>query len=104
MPGFCRAFVYFELATEVPKSQAKHERNLTVNHKSTGVAYLLLLTLGVFGAHQFYIGKAGRGISYLLTFGWLGFGVLVDLFTLPAQVRNTNILRGAEWMLASTSA
>lgn len=59
--------------------------------KSVGVAYLLLIVLGVFGGHQFYLGKIGRGVAYLLTFGFLGIGVLIDLFTLQGQVRKVNM-------------
>jgi TM2 domain-containing membrane protein YozV len=54
------------------------------------MAYLLWFLLGVVGAHQFYLGKTGRAISYIFTFGWLGIGLLIDLFTLPKQVRAAN--------------
>ncbi len=54
------------------------------------VAWVLMLFLGVFGAHRFYMGKMGTGILYLLTFGLLGFGVLYDLFTLNGQVSERN--------------
>ena len=63
---------------------------------STTVAYVLLLALGFFGVHQFYIGKIGRGIGYLLTGGWMGVGLLIDLFTLGSQVRTANAIRMAE--------
>ena len=61
------------------------------------VAWVLMLFLGVFGAHRFYMGKIGTGILYLLTFGLLGFGVLYDLFTLNGQVseRNGETAQGA---------
>ena len=63
---------------------------IPANQKSTGVAYLLWLFLGGLGVHQFYLGKTGRGLLYLFTFGGLLIGVLIDLFTLPAQVRQVN--------------
>lgn len=69
-------------------------------NKSLGVAYVLLFTLGLFGGHQFYLGKAGRGVGYLFTGGWFTVGCLIDLFTLPSQVRTVNALRGAERMMA----
>lgn len=61
--------------------------------KEVGIAYIFLILLGVFGAHQFYLGKVGRGVLYLLTLGVLGIGVLIDLFTLPSQTRAVNARR-----------
>jgi hypothetical protein len=61
--------------------------------KSLAVTYLLWFFLGWFGIHHFYLGKVGRGIGYLLTFGWLTLGWWVDLFTLPAQVKRINFER-----------
>jgi TM2 domain-containing membrane protein YozV len=58
--------------------------------KSVGVAYLLWFFFGILGVHQFYLGKTGRGISYIFTLGWLGIGMLIDLFTLSKQVRAAN--------------
>jgi TM2 domain-containing membrane protein YozV len=58
--------------------------------KSVGIAYLLWFFLGVLGAHQFYLGKTGRAISYIFTFGWLGIGLLIDLFTMSKQVQQAN--------------
>ena len=42
------------------------------------VALLLCIFLGEFGAHQFYIGKIGKGILYMCTFGLFGIGILID--------------------------
>ena len=61
-----------------------------MNRKDVGVTYLLWLLLGVLGAHKFYLGKPGWGVVYLLTLGIVGIGLLVDLFTIPAQVRRYN--------------
>jgi hypothetical protein len=63
--------------------------------KSLGVAYLLWFFLGFLGVHHFYLGKVGRGVGYLLTFGWFMIGLLVDLFTLPSQVQRINVERKA---------
>ena len=46
--------------------------------KNKWVAFLLCLFLGWMGAHKFYEGKIGMGVLYLLTFGLLGIGWLVD--------------------------
>lgn len=58
--------------------------------KSKGIAYLLLIFLGPFEAHRFYLGKIGTGFLYLFTLGLLGIGCLIDLFTLSGQVDDYN--------------
>jgi len=71
--------------------------------KSTAVAYLLLFFLGSFGIHKFYLSNTMMGILYLVLFilgaatstigiGFLFFAILgilllVDLFTIPRQIR-----------------
>ena len=50
--------------------------------KSKNTALLLCFFMGVFGIHQFYVGKTGKGILYLLTGGLFGIGWLIDLFTI----------------------
>lgn len=76
------------------------------NKKSTAVAYLLLLFVGLFGAHRFYLGRTGSAVamlvlalvSFLLTLVVIGvFGILalyvwvfVDLFLVPGIVRDHN--------------
>jgi hypothetical protein len=63
--------------------------------KDLGIAYLLWLLLGFLGVHHFYLGKVGRGLWYLFTFGFLTLGLWVDVFTLPRQVRRVNTERRA---------
>jgi hypothetical protein len=46
--------------------------------KNKWVAFFLCLFLGTLGIHRFYVGKIGTGILYLLTFGLLGIGALID--------------------------
>ena len=61
--------------------------------REVGIAYLFLIFLGAIGAHQFYLGKTGRGLLYLFTLGILGVGIIIDLFTLPSQTRAVNARR-----------
>ncbi len=58
--------------------------------KSMITAYLWWTFLGLFGAHQFYLGNKLRGHLYLWTLGLCGFGWLLDLFTLPRQLHRVN--------------
>ena len=50
--------------------------------KSRLLALLLCIFMGIWGAHKFYLGRYGLGILYLLTFGFVGYGWLIDLFIL----------------------
>lgn len=50
--------------------------------KSKWTALALCLLFGVFGAHKFYEGKILFGVLYLLTLGFCGVGVAVDLVLL----------------------
>ena len=76
------------------------------NKKSAAVAYLLLLFVGLFGAHRFYLGRTGSAVtmlilallSFLLTLVVIGFfgivvlyiWVFVDLFLVSGIVRDQN--------------
>lgn len=77
------------------------------NRKSAGVAYLLLIFLGGFGAHRFYLGRSGTAaaqlvlsiIGVVLAIVAIGFILLavvwvwlfVDLFLVPGIVREENM-------------
>lgn len=49
------------------------------SEKSRGIALILAIVLGVFGAHRFYVGKIGTGVLMICTFGGLGIWYLVDV-------------------------
>lgn len=51
----------------------------TVSVKSKMVTLILCICLGWLGAHCFYAGRIGRGIVYLLTFGFFGLGWIFDI-------------------------
>lgn len=50
--------------------------------KSRTVAFLLCAFLGAVGAHQFYVGRFGRGVLYMCTLGCLGVWCLFDLISI----------------------
>ena len=54
------------------------------------VAWLLLVFLGIFGAHRFYQRKWLTGILWLCTGGCLLLGYLYDFWTLNGQVSEYN--------------
>jgi TM2 domain-containing membrane protein YozV len=64
--------------------------NATRSRKSLLLAYLLWLTLGIFGAHRLYLGKWFTGLVYLVSFGFYGFGWMLDFLLLPFMVSSTN--------------
>ena len=54
------------------------------------IAWILLVFLGMFGIHRFYLGKWLTGILYLLTLGFFMIGYLYDLLTLNTQIAEVN--------------
>ena len=58
--------------------------------KANAIAYLLWMLFGLWGVHQFYLGRRARGVLYLSTLGLFGLGTILDLFTLRRQVRRVN--------------
>lgn len=61
-----------------------------IKERELWVAYLLWFFLGFVGVHKFYVNKMGMGILYIFTGGLFVIGWLIDLFTLPSQVRKYN--------------
>ncbi len=48
--------------------------------KNKKTALVLCLFFGMFGAHQFYVGKIGKGILYFFTAGLFCIGWFIDIF------------------------
>lgn len=63
-----------------------------------GISYGLWCAwlLGLGGLHRIYLGKYGTGILWLLTFGLLGVGQLVDLVRMRKLIADANIRDGYE--------
>ncbi|MDI4649228.1 TM2 domain-containing protein [Cohnella hashimotonis] len=95
---FCREHVNNAFDEARQQAAATHSPNIVINnannninrnintsggyaypYKSKGIALLLCLFFGWIGAHRFYVGKAGTGVLYFLTGGFMGIGVVLDL-------------------------
>lgn len=90
-----------------PSSDAAKLMLFDAQKKSMLVAYLLLIFLGAFGAHRFYLGQTGSGAAMLIIFlvsllltvvvigavGLLVIGIwcFVDLFLIPGYVKKYNV-------------
>ena len=63
-----------------------------------GVAAVLSVPLGVFGAHRFYVGKTGTGLLQLGTLGGLGLWWLYDVILIFAgEFRDIEGRRLSRW-------
>lgn len=51
----------------------------SISPKTRLIGLLLCWFFGGFGAHRFYVGKAGTAILMIFTFGGLGIWALIDL-------------------------
>ena len=69
-----------------------------VSDKSRGIAFILAIVLGVFGAHRFYVGKIGSGILMVCTVGGLGIWYLYDVIMVAAgSFRDADGRRVLRW-------
>ncbi len=89
------------------QSSARQQMMYDANRKSVGVAYLLWLFLGGFGAHRFYLRQTGTAVVQLLMsiLGWmtvwvgvgllllipLGIWLLIDAILIPGIAREHNM-------------
>jgi len=62
------------------------DRRYTDGRCDYNLAWLLLVFLGIFGAHRFYLGKYVTAVIYLLTGGLFGIGYVYDMLTLNEQI------------------
>lgn len=74
----------------IPSMEREAQNRFTPGNTDYTVGWILLIFLGLFGAHRLYLGKWVTAIIYLLTFGLLGIGWLYDLCTLNSQIDEKN--------------
>ncbi|MDR6225772.1 TM2 domain-containing protein [Desmospora profundinema] len=98
------------------KSLSIAQTELENQKKTNLVAYLLWFFVGYFGAHRFYVGRTGSGITMLLLFLFgailsvfligipmmiaVGIWVIVDAFLLYRYVQEENIKKEREILTA----
>lgn len=61
--------------------------NQTYNNaspKSKTAALIICVMIGYYGIHYFYVGRTGKGLLYLFTFGLLGFGWILDIISIAS--------------------
>ena len=74
-----------------------------VSDKSRGIAFILAMVLGVFGAHRFYVGKTGTGVLMICTLGGLGIWYLYDVIMVASgSFRDAEGRRVLRWDPEST--
>ena len=78
----------------IPGMLEKAERRYVPGPTDYSVAWLLLVYLGLFGVHRFYLGKWLTGLLYLVSGGLFGVGYLYDYWTLNEQVSALNLAQG----------
>ena len=61
------------------------DRGEDASDKSKMVTFLLALFSGPLGLHNFYTGRWGRALFYMVTMGFLMFGWLYDLFMIATN-------------------
>lgn len=59
--------------------------------KSRGTALILCILAGWLGLHQFYVGRIGKGILYMFTFGLFFFGWIGDLLKIINRTFTDNV-------------
>jgi TM2 domain-containing membrane protein YozV len=74
----------------IPSMDARADRRYVAGHLDYNIAWLLLVFLGFFGIHRFYMGKIVTGILWFFTGGFFLLGWLYDLWTLNDQVSDLN--------------
>ncbi len=62
------------------------------------VAMLLVVMLGIFGAHRFYVGRTGSALAMVFTLGGLGIWWLIDIIiVMTGQLVDSEGKRVSEW-------
>jgi TM2 domain-containing membrane protein YozV len=74
----------------VPSMSEEADARFPKGDTDYNLAWLLLIFLGIFGVHRFYMGKYITGAIYLLSGGIFGIGYVYDILTLNDQIAEQN--------------
>jgi TM2 domain-containing membrane protein YozV len=74
----------------IPKMAEEADARFPNGSTDYNLAWLLLMFLGIFGIHRFYMGKYITGAIYLVTGGIFGIGYVYDILTLNDQIAEQN--------------
>lgn len=74
----------------IPSMDRSTDIRYAAGRLNYNLAWMLLVFLGFFGVHRFYMGKIFTGILWLFSAGLFGLGYLYDLWTLNEQVSFEN--------------
>jgi TM2 domain-containing membrane protein YozV len=74
----------------IPSMERETQNRFATGPTNYNLAWLLLIFLGIFGVHRFYMGKIFTGLLYLFTGGLFLIGFIYDIVTLNEQVSEIN--------------
>lgn len=74
----------------IPSMEQETQRRFVSGPTNYNLAWVLLIFLGPFGVHRFYMGKLFTGLLYLVTGGLFLIGYIYDIVTLNEQVSEIN--------------
>lgn len=74
----------------IPSMDRKADLKYTPGELDYSLAWVLLVFLGLFGVHRFYMRKWLTGLLWLCTGGFFLLGYLYDFWTLNGQVSEYN--------------
>ena len=79
-------------------SAVRPGRDANASRLSRMVALVLVLLLGIVGAHRFYVGRTGSALAMLFTLGGLGIWWLIDIIiVMTGQLVDSEGKRVSEW-------
>ena len=74
---------HYSSTVEIKVKQPNYERyGHSISPKSRTIVLILWILLGALGVHYFYAGRIGMGLLWLITGGFFGIGLVIDLIVI----------------------